>query len=312
MRFILTHPMHSHPYNPELVTGSGVAAVAAAAERAGFTGFGFTDHPAPTQRWLDAGGHDALDPFVAMGYAAAVTSTLRLVPNLVVLPYRNPFLVAKSGATLDILSGGRFTLAVGVGYLQGEFAALGIDFEQRAGLVDEALELIGLVWTQDDVTFSGEHFQAAGITAHPRPVNRPPIWVGGNTDAARRRVVQYADGWCPFAAADALARHTKTAVMDAEGGLVAGLDDLRRRCDSAGRDFGAIDVAFNGLPGTPGTLSFVADAYLSEVDRLSRLGVTALTLTVPGDSVNRAVEAIEEFGSSVIAALSSTTVLETT
>jgi hypothetical protein len=80
MRFILTHPMHSHPYNPELVTGSGVATVAAAAERAGFTGFGFTDHPAPTQRWLDAGGHDALDPFVAMGYAAAVTSTLRLIP----------------------------------------------------------------------------------------------------------------------------------------------------------------------------------------------------------------------------------------
>lgn len=100
MRFILTHPMHSHPYNPDLVTGSGVAAVATAAERAGFTGFGFTDHPAPPQRWLDTGGHDALDPFVAMGYAAAVTSTLRLIPNLVVLPYRNPFLVAKSGATL--------------------------------------------------------------------------------------------------------------------------------------------------------------------------------------------------------------------
>jgi probable F420-dependent oxidoreductase len=304
--------MHSHPYNPELVTGSGVATVAVAAERAGFSGFGFTDHPAPTQRWLDAGGHDALDPFVAMGFAAAVTSTLRLIPNLVVLPYRNPFLVAKSGATLDILSGGRFTLAVGVGYLKGEFAALGIDFEQRAGLVDEALELIGRVWTQDDVTFSGKHFHAAGITAHPRPVKRPPIWVGGNTVAARRRVVDYADGWCPFVAPDALARYTKTAVMDAEAGLAVGLNDVRRRCDTAGRDFAAIDITFNGLPGTPGTSSFVADAYLSEVDRLSQLGVTALSLTVPGDSVNRAVEAIEEFGSSVIAALSPSTVLETT
>lgn len=311
MRFILTHPMHSHPYNPELVTGSGVAAVATAAEQAGFTGFGFTDHPAPTQRWLDAGGHDALDPFVAMGYAAAVTSTLRLIPNLVVLPYRNPFLVAKSGATLDALSGGRFTLAVGVGYLRGEFTALGIDFEQRAGLVDEALELIGRAWTQDDVTFSGKHFQAAGVTAHPRPMKRPPIWGGGNTVAARRRVVEYADGWCPFAAADALARYTKTAVMDADAGLAAGLDDLRRRCDAAGRDFTAIDITFNGLPGTPGTPSFVADAYLGEVDRLSQMGVTAVSLTVPGDSVNQAVEAIEEFGASVIAAVSLTTVLET-
>ena len=85
--------MHTHPYNPELVAGSEIAAVASAAERAGFHGFGFTDHPAPTQRWLESGGHDALDPFVAMAYAAAATRTLRLIPNLVVLPYRNPFLV---------------------------------------------------------------------------------------------------------------------------------------------------------------------------------------------------------------------------
>ena len=98
MKFAFTHPMHSHPYNPELVNGAGVAAVAAAAEAAGFGGFGFTDHPAPTQRWLDAGGHDALDPFVAMGFAAAHTTTLRLITNVVVLPYRNPFVVAKAGA----------------------------------------------------------------------------------------------------------------------------------------------------------------------------------------------------------------------
>lgn len=113
MRFTITHPMHSHPYNPELVSGDGIGTVAAAAEAAGIHGFGFTDHPAPSQRWLEAGGHDALDPFVALGFAAATTSTLRLIPNIVVLPYRNPFVVAKSGATLDLLSGGRFTLAVG-------------------------------------------------------------------------------------------------------------------------------------------------------------------------------------------------------
>jgi hypothetical protein len=113
MQFTFTHPMHSHPYNPELVTGSGIATVAAAAEAAGFHGFGFTDHPAPTQRWLEAGGHDAVDPFVAMGFAAARTTTLRLIPNIVVLPYRSPFVVAKSGATLDLLSDGRFTLAAG-------------------------------------------------------------------------------------------------------------------------------------------------------------------------------------------------------
>ena len=300
MRFILTHPIHTHPYHPELVIGSGVAAVAAAAEKAGFHGFGFTDHPAPTQRWLESGGHDALDPFVAMAYAAAVTTTLRLVPNLVVLPYRNPFLVAKAGATLDVLSGGRFILAVGVGYLKGEFAALGVDFDRRAELVDEALQVIRLIWTEDDVSFSGAHFDARGVTAHPRPASCPPIWIGGNTAAARRRVISHGDGWCPFAAPDMLAKVTRTATMDAEDALAAGIDDLRRRCDAAGRDMATIDVAFNGLGGTPGTAEFNSAAYLDEVERLEDLGVTAIQLSVPGDNLSRALEAIDEFGTTVV------------
>src|SRR6202789_1660592 len=157
MKFTITHPMHSHPYNPELVSGEGIATVAAATEASGIHGFGFTDHPAPSRRWLEAGGHEALDPFVAMGYAAARTTTLRLIPNIVGLPYRNPFVVAKSGATLDLLSGGGFTLAVGVGYLKREFAALGVDFEERAALFDEALDVIRAIWTTDDVTRSEEH-----------------------------------------------------------------------------------------------------------------------------------------------------------
>ena len=176
--------------------------MAAAAEAAGFHGFGFTDHPAPSQRWLEAGGHDALDPFVALGFAAAQTTTLRLIPNIVVLPYRNPFVVAKSGATLDLLSGGRFTLAVGVGYLKREFAALGVNYDERAELFEEALQVIRAVWTGDDISFEGKHFTAKGITAHPRPISQPhpPIWIGGNTTAARQRVAQYGDGWCPFPA----------------------------------------------------------------------------------------------------------------
>src|SRR6201982_1885787 len=187
MRFALTHPMHTHPSNPGLVTGGGIARGAAAAEAAGFHGFGFTDHPAPSQRWLEAGGHDALDPFVAMGYAAAHTTTLRLIPNIVVLPYRNPFVVAKSGATLDLLSGGRFTLAVGVGYLKREFAALGVNYDERAELFEEALRVIRAIWSTDDVSFEGKHFTASGITAPPRPVSEPhpPIWMGGDTGAAR-------------------------------------------------------------------------------------------------------------------------------
>ena len=308
MKFAFTYPMHSHPYNPEFVTGAGVAAVAAAAEAAGFDGFGFTDHPAPTQKWLDAGGHDALDPFVAMGFAAAHTTTLRLIPNVVVLPYRNPFVVAKAGATLDLLSGGRFTLAVGVGYLKREFAALGVNFDERGALVEEALGVIRAVGTGDDISVEGRHFTAAGITAHPRPTAPPPIWSGGNTAAARRRVATHGDGWCPFPAAGVLAQTARTDPMDSLETLRAGIDDLRRRLDEAGRDPATVDVTFsNAVGGVPGTDDFDAAAYLGGVQQLADLGVTWIQVQVPGESLARATDVIAQFGEQVIAKLAKLT-----
>ncbi|MGE2730533.1 LLM class F420-dependent oxidoreductase [Mycolicibacterium vaccae] len=303
MRFTITHPMHSHPYNPELVTGSGIAAVATAAERAGFAGFGFTDHPAPTQRWLQAGGHDALDPFVAMGFAAAHTSRLRLIPNVIVLPYRNPFLVAKAGATLDLMSDGRFTLAVGVGYLKREFAALGVDFDERAALFEESLQVIRDIWTGDDVSVEGRHFTASGITAHPRPVTtpHPPIWIGGNTAAARARVARHGQGWCPFRAPATLAQTARTAALDSNAQLAVHIEDLRRRLESAGRDPHDIDIAItNDVGGNPGADDFHPETYLDGVRELGRLGVTWIQVGVPGDSLAHALEAIDEFGSTVI------------
>ena len=304
MKFTFTHPMHSHPYNPALVTGSGIATVAAAAEAAGFHGFGFTDHPAPTQRWLESGGHDALDPFVAMGFAAARTTMIRLIPNIVVLPYRNPFVVAKSGATLDLLSDGRFTLGVGVGYLKREFAALGVDFDERGDLCEEALEVIRGIWTTDDFSYEGRHFTASGITAHPRPVSQPhpPIWIGGNTAAARRRVAAHGDGWCPFPAPAMLAQTARTAEMNAET-LGDGIDDLRRLLEAAGRDPSAIDISFtNAEGGSPAADDFNADAYLGGVKKLAALGVTWLQVGLPGDSLAHLLEVIERFGKSVISA----------
>ncbi len=303
MRYAITHPMISHPYNPELVSGDGVARVAAAAEAAGFHAFGFTDHPAPSQRWLEAGGHDALDPFVAMGFAAARTTTLRLIPNIVVLPYRNPFVVAKAGATLDLLSGGRFTLAVGAGYLKREFAALGVEFDERNELFDEALAVIRAIWTTDDVTVEGRHFSARGVTAHPLPATRPhpPIWIGGNTGRARRRVVEHGDGWCPFAAPAQLANTAGTAAMDTIERLRDGIDDLRRRCDAAGRDWASLDISFNNFAGgSPGHADFNADAYLTGLDKLAAIGVTWVQVALPGDSLDHTLETIAGFGAQVI------------
>ncbi|MDD7812285.1 LLM class F420-dependent oxidoreductase [Mycobacterium sp. CSUR Q5927] len=301
MRFAFTHPIITHPCDPQLVSPHGVTAVAKAAEAAGFDAMGFTDHPAPTQRWLDAGGHDSLDPFVAMGFAAAHTRTLRFIPNVVVLPYRNPFVVAKSGATLDLLSGGRFTLAVGVGYLKGEFAALGVDFDERTALVEESLDVIRAIWTGDDVSFEGRHFSARGITAHPRPTSCPPIWIGGNTGKARQRAATRGDGWAPFAAPAGLAGTARTAAMDSLDALAAGIEDLQRRCDQANRDWSAIDICFSNLAGGRlGYDDFDPSAYLDGLGGLAEVGVTWVQVAVPGDSLTRAIEAIEQFGESVI------------
>lgn len=301
MRFAFTHPIITHPCDPGLVSPNGVAAVARAAEAAGFDAMGFTDHPAPTQRWLDAGGHDSLDPFVAMGFAAAHTDTLRFIPNVVVLPYRNPFVVAKSGATLELLSGGRFTLAVGVGYLKGEFAALGVDFDERTALVEESLDVIRAVWSGDDVSFEGRHFNARGITAHPRPVRRPPIWIGGNTGRARQRVATRGDGWAPFPAPPNLASTARTAALDSVDALAAGIDDLKRRCDAADRDWSAIDICFSNLAGGRlGYHDFDPGAYLDGLGRLADVGVSWVQVAVPGDSLAHAIEAIANFGESVI------------
>ena len=164
MRHFVTYPLIAHPYSPELVGKQAIVRFATRAEELGFDGLGFTDHPAPSHRWLLAGGHDALDPFVALGLVAAVTERLRLVPHILVLPYRNPFLVAKAAATLDAVSGGRFVLAVATGYQRGEYRALGVDFEERNQLFDEALAVIRGVWSEDDFAYDGLHF-----TARARP-----------------------------------------------------------------------------------------------------------------------------------------------
>jgi len=303
MRFAITHPMISHPYDRELVSGPGIIAVASAAESAGFHGFGFTDHPAPSQRWLESGGHDALDPFVAMGFAAARTTTLQLIPNIVVLPYRNPFIVAKAGATLDLLSGGRFTLAVGAGYLKGEFAALGVDHAERNNLFDEAIDVIRRIWTSDDVSFEGRHFNARGITSHPRPLSdpHPPIWIGGNSGLARQRVADRGEGWCPFPAPPGLARTARTVALDTPEQLALAVDDLRRRLDAAGRDPATVDIAFsNQAGGNPASDAFNAEAHLAALDTLATLGITWIHVGLPGDSVGHALETLERYGELVI------------
>jgi probable F420-dependent oxidoreductase len=301
MNFWVTYPLVSHPYNPEFLTKSGLTRFSVAAEEAGFSGIGFTDHPAPSDRWLQAGGHDALDPFTALAFCAAVTERVRLIPNILVLPYRNPFLVAKAAATLDALSDGRFTLAVATGYLRGEYQALGVDFDQRNALFDEAIEVILGIWQEDNFTHEGLTFTAKGQTANPKPDPHPPIWVGGNSRLSRRRVARYGNGWSPFLAPRVMAKTTKSTPLESLDDLRPMLDELWQFVEEAGRDPAQIDVSFGSGSGhDPGHASFNADAQLEEVAALTKLGVTWSGLGVPGDSLDHAIETLQRFGESVI------------
>jgi probable F420-dependent oxidoreductase len=300
MRHWFTYPLVAHPASPELMSPGAVVRVARAAEAAGFDGIGFTDHPAPSHKWLTAGGHDALDPFVALATVAAVTERLRLIPNIVVLPYRNPFVVAKAAATLDLLSEGRFVLSVATGYLRSEYLALGVDFERRNEIFDEALEVVRGVWTTDEFSYRGAVFSAVGVTANPKP-RHVPVWVGGNGTRARARVARYGDGWNPFPAPASLARTARTVPLESLDDLAPMLADLRARLEAAGRDPGSVDVAFTTcLPG-PADTGFDPDAHLAALERMASMGITWSSVMIPGDSLAHALEAIERYGAEVIA-----------
>ena len=126
MKFVFQYP-DFHGTDGDMLDAGSVADLAVAAERSGWNGFAFTEHPAPSAKWLATGGHQSLDPFAALSHVAAVTSQLRLLTYLAVLPYRNPASLAKSAATVDRLSNGRFILGVGTGYLKAEYFALGVE-----------------------------------------------------------------------------------------------------------------------------------------------------------------------------------------
>lgn len=300
MKHWLTYPLIAHPFEPEFVTGAGIARFARAAEAAGFEGIGFTDHPAPSHKWLTAGGHDALDPFVALAVVSAATERMRLIPNIVVLPYRNPFVVAKAAATLDAVSGGRFVLSVATGYLRSEYRALGVDFERRNELFDEALAVLRGVWSEDEFGFEGSGYTAVAVTANPKPAHIP-IWIGGNSPLTRRRVAAHGDGWNPFPAPAWLAKTSRTVPLEGLDDLAPMLEHLWQHVDGAGRDPAAIDVAFTtGLPGAADD-GFDADAHLETLDRMASMGITWSSTTVPGDSLDHAIEAVERYGAEVIA-----------
>lgn len=282
----------SLPYPGDDTTADDVAGyveIAVATERAGLDAIAATDHPFP---YTEPGraGHQALDPFVLFGYLAAATERLRLHFNLIVVPYRNPFVVARMIATLDVLSRGRVMASVGAGYMRREFDAVGAPFDARARQIDEGVAAMRAAWTGEPVELEHERYRAAGNVMRPRPVQdpHPPLWRGGNTRLAITSAVEGFDGWTPFEASSATSKDTATAAVSLDT-LAPRLAFLREEVERTGRT-APIDV---GLVRPRSTWLADDAAAIEDLQRMQALGVTWVVTHVHGASTAAQIESVQ-------------------
>ena len=180
-----------------------------------------------------------LEPLTAVTYLASITERINVGTSVLVIPYRNPIFTAKALATADYLSGGRVILGAGIGWWREEFAALGVPFEDRAARTVEYLRIMKEIWTKPRVAFEGRFAriaEAGGVLPHPARQPHIPIWIGGHSDAALRRVVAVGDGWHPLGLRPPVALHPPELTAK-----VRQLSDMAR---AAGRDPAAITISF--------------------------------------------------------------------
>ncbi|HEX6210416.1 MAG TPA: LLM class F420-dependent oxidoreductase [Methylomirabilota bacterium] len=246
------------------------------------------------------GGGDALEQLTLVAFVAGRTRALRLVTSVMILPYRNPVLTAKMLATIDVLCGGRLTVGVGVGWLREEFEALGApDFARRGAASDEYLRIFKTLWTEDPASFAGEFYRFAGLRCLPRPVQKPhpPIWIGGHSAPALRRVARHGDGWHPVGANPAV------PLRPAE--LRTSLDQLFRLTEAEGRDPSALTISFKApvydvtattLTGNErrpfsGTAQQVAD----DIGTYEKTGVHELIFDFRSDHLEETLDRMERF-----------------
>ena len=260
-----------------------LAAAARRAEAAGFDSVWAGEHivlPDPQAPPSPMKPDDpALDCLLALTWAAAHTTTVRLATGIVILPQRNPVVLAKQVASLDVLSGGRVMLGIGAGYLQPEFRAVGANFDQRGAVTDEFVAAMQALWYDEKPEFHGRFADFAGINAYPRPLQRPlPLIVGGHTPPAFRRAVARAHGWYgyglrPEQAAEALS------------GLRAAADHTERPAE-----LGELEISV-----TPrGTLTAESATAFAELGVHRLVPVSPTTADGPAATIENAVQAVAD------------------
>lgn len=227
------------------------------------------------------GGEDVAipDPLLPLGYIAAITSKVKLATGVMILPQRNPLYVAKEMATLDLLSHGRTILGIGSGWLKEEFDALGLDFHARGARTDEAIKSLRALWSDNQSSFHGKHFDFGPVMSFPKPAQKSgvPIHVGGHSPAAARRAGRLGDGFFPAI------------------GEIPKLNELfaimREEAAKHGRKPGAIE------------LSCMGRASLDTIKKFEDIGITRVVVPPPGFDKENLTRGLEQMGNDLIAKL---------
>jgi probable F420-dependent oxidoreductase len=272
---------------------AGAAQLARLAEAAGFDSVLAVDHVvypdnytttypySPTGRLPVGRGGAFPDPLIWIAYAAAVTTRLRFLTGVIILPQRDPLVLAKQVATLDYMSSGRFELGIGVGWLKEEFQAMGVPFEQRGRRADEYIAAMKALWAEDGATFSGQFVKFREVSCNPKPFGQIPIIVGGHSEAAARRAGRLGDGFFPS--------------VGAQVDTMPLFDLARRAAAEAGRDPAAIEM----IAGCPDLLPSSTVEPKAAIEERVRRGISRIVLPV-GPFMPNLEESLARFGDNVI------------
>ena len=256
------------------ITSEAIATVARAAEDAGFESFWGGEHLALADPQIPASPMppriDFVDLNVTMAFAAAHTRTLRFGTGIMILPLRNPVVLAKQLASVDVMSGGRLIFGIGIGNLEFEFNAVGMPFDHKGRRAEEMLAAMKALWTMERAEFHGRYFSFEGVRAEPHPVQRPypEIVFGGKTTHAFRRTARLGNGWYGYA-------------LDLEAARNC-IEGIRTACANAGRCFDEIEVSI-----TP-----KRNLDLDMALRYADLGVGRLILPPHGRDVGEVLQAV--------------------
>lgn len=288
---VLADPWESDATVADLVT------IARRAEATGHDFVGVCDHVAiPDDPVAVHMGATWYDPIATLGYLAAHTTTVRLLSSVWVAAYRHPLQTASAFATLDHLSGGRVILGVGAGHLEGEFAALGVPFAERGRILDETLAALRGVWDADRVSFAGERYRYDRVAVGPRPVHGVlPIWVGGRSPAAWRRVGRFGDGLVPMG--NPLAEYPRIVATIREAAVAAGRADAPI---AVGGGVGAMHLTGGAVGGPHDVPLRTAEAAADAIRAALTVGIDVLHLRFRAASLADYLEQFDAFAETVV------------